>query len=148
MGKRGPNATALTDAEKELAGIITLPADIGDCPDYLTEDGKECFERLKPLVEKGMCVATDRNAFIAYCAQWATFCRLDRACIDLPFMIEGKNGSRKNPVHDMRNSALQTLTKLENTLGLTPACRARLKVQPTDADKETEKDKRMFGPRE
>ena len=137
MGKRGPKP--LTDGEKLAEGLGLVPLELGPCPPELGDDGKDCFTRLKPLVEQRRMVgATDRETFIQFCAEWEMFCRLDRACRDAPFCIEGKNGKRKNPIFDLRNTSSRTLLALADKLGLTPACRSRLAVEPSEPNESTE----------
>jgi P27 family predicted phage terminase small subunit len=140
MGQRGP--APRTDAEKELAGVIVLPADIGECPDYLSDDAKECFYYLKPLVEKGICVATDRMTVIQYCSAWGVFVKAEMALQDQDYVTEDGG---ENPRVRTYDRASRTLLALGDKLGLNPACRARLKVEPTDADKETDDEREQFG---
>jgi P27 family predicted phage terminase small subunit len=146
MGKRGPAPP--TDGEKALAGIALVLPDLGDCPEDAADDAKEMFARLKPILEEGKLAGeTDREAFAMLCSEWWLWRKLDRACRDAPLTVDGKNGVRANPIFAMRNASRGAFWQMADKFNLTPACRARLRVEASEP-MEGEQEERMFGPRE
>lgn len=142
MGKRGPKPQ--TDGEKAAAGIVLVPAEIGDCPYYLDGEARAEFHRLKDLTEKSLLGATDRSLLIRYCAQWGQWIELQKDAGNQPPVISGENGSRVNPFWTLYQKASRDLLAAEDKLGLTPACRARLTVD-VNAEQEDQTDEEFFG---
>ncbi len=147
MGGRGPlpGPKPQTDGEKTANGIALVRPDLGECPYDLADDAKEMFARLKPILEEGKLAGeTDREAFAMLCAEWWLWRKLDRACRDAPLTTHGKNGERANPVFAMRNASRAAFWAMADKFNLTPACRARLRVEASEPE-ETAEEQEMFG---
>jgi P27 family predicted phage terminase small subunit len=144
MGKRGPPKTPTKilhlrgSWRSKIRGGEPIPDKfLPDCPAYLRPLAKEAWAILaQQLDNMGVLGATDVNALARYCQTWAKW----RECEDflaqhgptMPVRDEaGKLVELKAwPQATLSLKLGDTLARLENQFGLTPAARAQLGKTP------------------
>ena len=141
MGRRGPPAkpTALRRLEGNPSGR-PLPANepqpskllAAPAPADLPEEGKQIWKALsEELIRIGLLTVLDLHAFHRYVKYLLEYHDAERR-IDGKLIITMKwpNGTPRhlmpNPYLSIRNQAAANLSRLEQSLGLTPSARARM----------------------
>lgn len=95
------------------------------CPEHLSPLAAQEWARIVPiLIDLGLATTADRTVLIAYCELYAE-------------MVE-RSTARK----EQRTASIAQLRACLVELGLTPAARAKMTVQPRDGD---ETESRYFG---
>ncbi len=149
MGKRGPpkKPTAL----KRLQGTYRpdrapanepTPEGTAEPPDFLTAEAREEWDRLAPgLTTMGLLTSADRAVFAGYCQAWADYLRLTAQLNEMASWVwESEKGYRQAvPELAMRKEAWSRAVQAGSRLGLDPAARSGLHVQP-----KTPKDENPF----
>lgn len=108
------------NAENEFQGAGAWP----DKPDDLGEAGSALWDRLTPeLVATGALTGTDFACFCRYCELTSLLDRLQRDAEQL-------EPDARLRAHRLALSFAGELRQLENVLGLTPASRGRIHVDP------------------
>ena len=137
MAGRTPKPTKLKEllgnpGRRPLDKREPKPTGLATCPDYLSDVAKAEWARLAPTLEAlGLLTELDQSCMISYCdahAAWVDACAHIKA---LGAMLKSPNGYPvMNPYLAVKNQAEQTMDKARANLGLTPASRTRLAVEP------------------
>ena len=123
---RPPTPTAILKARGSWRAKIRRcepqpPGDPVDCPVWLEGTARETWRELAPILRSmGVLTIADRNAFVRYCVLWANW-------------REALSGGGRKAKKCLALS--ESLGRLEQQFGLTPASRARVKVDHGDDDK-------------
>lgn len=149
MGRRGP--LPKPTAVKQLAGNPgkrtlsdgepAVPTIRFGPPAWLTDRAREIWGELAPILE-GMKVLTivDRRAFGRYCQLHARWEELDkeratRGWKGWSYAIPAAGGKSSYvavmPQAAEERTLLDEISKLEQSMGLTPSARTRIRVEPT-----------------
>lgn len=116
-GNPGKRAINGKEPKPPIAALI--------CPDHLSPIAAQEWARIVPvLVGLGLATTADRSVLIAYCELHAE-------------MVE-RSTQRK----ELRTASIAQLRACMVELGLTPAARAKMTIQPQDGD---EAESRYFG---
>lgn len=109
-----------------------LPA----CPEWLSKDAKQEWERLLPELDAtSMLKKVDMAAFAGYCDSLAMWKRANKVIDMEGLTVETIQGSLKaHPAVAIRDKALEKMKSFAIEFGFTPASRSRV-TQP-DQDKE------------
>lgn len=93
---------------------------------------KEWKRTIAPAILTGQITAADRALAIGHCLYWSIW--LDQLAIarEQKHVLEmGKHGyATANPIRAMADRTYTLLEKTDNTLGLSPTARARVRVDP------------------
>lgn len=125
-----PGKRPLNDAEPKP------PLGVPDCPDWLHAYAREKWAEVVPLLSAcRVLTMADGDVLAAYCVAWAEL-RLASEILDAEgrTCIGGSGGTKQHPAITMQRTALQVLERLFGQLGLSPAARVRLRVDPTPND--------------
>jgi P27 family predicted phage terminase small subunit len=136
------------------AAATTLPP-----PSWLSEEAKEAWARLRPSLP--WLTTADMDTFAAYCATYARWREvaaiLEAGGLTFEIRAEGKPNKRgevklgpvkyvqQRPEVAIERQSLAMLCKLAGELGLTPAARTRIQVEPPEAAAKDKTAERMFG---
>lgn len=164
MGQRGPSSkpTALRILQGNPGKTKLNPSEPHPAaarpdlppPAWLTKEAREAWTRLRP--DLPWLSVVDLDVLAAYCQTYARWRQCDRflkangltLIVREPSREKGQLGQIKFvqqwPQVAIAQKSLQMMTKLGGELGLSPAARTRIHVEPakTDSNKNSE---RMFG---
>ena len=143
MGRK-PKPTALkllegTPGKRELNQFEPKPTDgLPICPDWLTDDAKEEWERLASVMNKmGILSEVDQSAFAVYCQTWARWKEAQEHITAEGSTYETEMGIKKNPWVAIANEWQAKLLSVCGEFGMTPSSRSRIVAANS---KETEAD--------
>ena len=109
------------------------PSGVPEPPDFLTTEAKKEWRRLAPeLGAIGMLTSADRAIFTGYCVAWADFASLQKKLNGMASHVwESEKGYRQViPEVAMRDAAWKRVMQAGSRIGLDPAARSGLDVQP------------------
>lgn len=132
MGRRGPAKTPtniarlrgnpgkekLNDSEPEFELSGT------ECPEWLTADAREEWDRIVPqLTATRIFTKADRAALAGYCSAFASFKRAEAGLAKAGDLA--KNGEQvvPSPFYSIRNNSLKSLLQYCQHFGFTPSSR-------------------------
>ncbi len=143
MGRK-PKPTALkllegNPGKRELNQFEPKPTDgLPICPDWLTDDAKEEWERLASVMSKmGILSEVDQSAFAVYCQTWARWKEAQEHITAEGSTYVTENGVKKNPWVAIANEWQAKLLSVCGEFGLTPSSRSRIvaaNAKETEAD--------------
>lgn len=143
MGRK-PKPTALkllegNPGKRELNQFEPKPTNgLPICPDWLTDDAKEEWERLASVMNKmGILSEVDQSAFAVYCQTWARWKEAQEHITAEGSTYETEAGVKKNPWVAIANEWQAKLLSVCGEFGLTPSSRSRIVAANS---KETEAD--------
>jgi P27 family predicted phage terminase small subunit len=122
--------------DKEPQPDVVIP----ECPKHLKGAAREEWDRITvELQALGIISNIDRAALVAYCTAWGDYVY---ACAKLNEPDEDdvitsiKGGRYQNPWVAIKTGAMDRLVRYAAEFGMTPASRARIKVEtPSEEDK-------------
>lgn len=107
-------------------------------PDWLDETAKAKWRALVPELRRlGLLATTDSDCLAAYCQAWAEF-RLSTQTLQKEGRVatRGNGGICRHPAAEIQRVALCNLRNYAALLGLSPADRSRLRVQPVNTERD------------
>jgi len=111
-----------------------------DRPDWLSPEAQAAWGQIVPvLMQMGVLTKADGNALARYCELWVEWRQCCQHTLEhgLTFPLKNKDGDvisqQVSPEATQRNKLSVELRRLEDAFGLTPAARARIKVEPEEA---------------
>ena len=107
------------------------PGGTAECPDFLSAEARNEWERLAPELEGcGLLTSVDMAVFAAYCTAWADFRRLTVQLNEMASWVwESEKGYRQVvPEISMRKEAWTRVVQAGGKLGLSPSDRSGLNV--------------------
>lgn len=121
------------------------PKFVGDpeCPDWLSEYGKEVWNRVIPdLIEQGVTKRVDQDSLCAYCEAVADLRTATEVLGRDGVTVQGRSGPVKHPAVSMKHGAMVAIARYAAEFGLTGASRSKVK-----ADRKTDENgkSRFFG---
>ena len=148
MPGRRPKPTALRELEgnpghRPLNRLEPKPTGIPVCPNYLDAEGKREWKRIsRELIAVGLLTSVDRAILASYCEAWSRWSQATRELHELAsakgksvLVIATKSGNAiQNPLIGIINVAADQMRKLAVELGLSPASRSRLQIEPQHKD--------------
>ena len=148
MGRRGPPKTPIrllklrgTYRPDRHAGP-ELPAAAPNCPTWLSREAKAEWKRLAPmLVERVGLAVIDRAVLAVYCE---TFAEVHGLVMAIRKLRPRDRAKHEPHLARMRNDARAAMLRYATQLGLSPAARTGLKLQPADDDQATDAENRFF----
>src|SRR5262245_18387438 len=115
LGQGNPGERRLNENEPQpMLGVGEPPLD-------LPRNALEEWNRLGPELERiGVLTRIDRNAFIAYCTNWARYVRANAACQILGEVVTAPSGRLvANPHRAVANKALEQCHTFHCEYGMT-----------------------------
>lgn len=124
-GKRGYNH----DEPVPPKGLPTFP-------EHLSEVARDEWDRLAQVLhDMGVLTSVDRAALAAYCQTYGRWVEAEQKLRDLPSMVRTPSGYvQQNPWIGVANKQLELMGRYMAELGMTPASRSRVEIQPVPAD--------------
>ena len=99
------------------------------CPDHLSDDAAICFEAVVRSMPPGVYSRVDSYMLAAFAEAWSLHKRAVEALNgQQSLIVEGKNGSSRNPLATVVAVQARLMVTLGNQLGLSPAARMSLGV--------------------
>lgn len=126
-----PGKRALNN--KEPKPDVVIP----DCPSHLQGEALKEWDRItKELYALGILAEVDKAALVMYCIAWGDYLYARRMVDEEGDVITSiKGGKYQNPWVGIKNSAADRVLRIASEFGMTPASRARVKVEaPTEED--------------
>ncbi|MFF4818091.1 phage terminase small subunit P27 family [Kitasatospora sp. NPDC001309] len=119
---------------RPIGSELSVSGGYPTAPDWLDDIALEEWNRLAPILDSmGIITKADRVAVAAYCQAYSLYVAATRDISANGFSAEGRQGSVvKNPALQAQIAAQDQMAKWGAKLGLSPADRARLAVQPED----------------
>jgi len=120
------------------------PVQIPKCPDYLSADAKEEWNRIGLELEVlGLLTELDRSALMGYCVAYGTFMEAEKVIQavegDNKYIVKTKKGNIiQHPALAVRNKAMELMLKYLTEFGMSPSSRTKVSVKV----KEPERQKR------
>lgn len=133
MGKRGPkpDPTGRDQHGRDVAPDLEQL----DPPSYLDLDGVAVWHRLAPsLAERGVLTAWDVDTFAVFVAAVVAHQRAVKHVNDRGVMVKQRSSYVKNPALQVARDSAATIATFASRFGLTPADRARLRLNELDGD--------------
>lgn len=134
---RKPIPTAIkilkgTARKDRIAGTISAPAAIPDCPECLEGTAREEWHRLaRQMFELGTLTLLDRSVLMGYCLAYARLIEAQKKVAELGQVIKSPNGYPvKNPYLSNVHEEMRQMRAYAAELGLTPSSRSRVNVKP------------------
>lgn len=143
MGRRGPAPTptrlrVLRGDKRPLNSEEPKPLDRPPVlPDGMTAEAVAVWTRvLADYGEAGVIMAVDADGFRIYCEAVARYDHAAALLADSGPLVRGARSGDliKNPLHQIVRDNAELVRSLARELGLTPAARANLHVQASEAD--------------
>lgn len=102
-----------------------------DCPDWLTGDARDEWNRLAPQLETlGLLTSADLAAFAAYCQCYSDFKYATEQLQIVDWIQETESGyKQQHPLVGIRNSSLEKMKAFLVEFGFTPASRSKVSVK-------------------
>jgi P27 family predicted phage terminase small subunit len=100
------------------------------CPDHLDEEAKKEWKRLcKLLLKVGVLTEADGMALACLCQTWSTLRKAQARLNETGMLFKTPSGYvQQSPLVGIVGTCIDTMTKLSQEFGLTPAARGRLQV--------------------
>ena len=131
MGKRGPkpDPTGIDAHGRDVApDLVDL-----NPPSYLDLDAVSIWHRLAPsLVEPGVLTAWDTDTFAVFCTAVAHHARAAAYVNERGVLVKQRSSYVKNPALQVVRDTAGTIASFAARFGLTPADRARLRLDGDD----------------
>ncbi|MGM0583283.1 MAG: phage terminase small subunit P27 family [Pseudomonadota bacterium] len=148
MRGRKPKPTALKVLEgnpgkRPLRGAEpSLPPARPACPAHLSPVARAEWERLVEVLEEtGVLTSADQGALAAYCQAYGRWVEAERRLAETPALLKTPAGYLQiSPWMTVANKQMELMARFMGELGLTPAARSRLAIQPTRGPKPWEFD--------
>lgn len=107
-----------------------VPASMPACPDFLDKAARAEWEEIVPqLIELGVLARVDRAALAAYCQAWSRWREAERLLAGEGLTYMSPTGVvKKNPAVGIAADAQKLMRQFLIEFGLTPAARARLRL--------------------
>ena len=129
-------------AARTLAARVPQPRrKLPRCPEYLTGEAEDCWKRTaKELYDAGLLTVIDRDALAVYCTAFARWREAEaqvakRGLVVVTNVKKDEDGNVigggnyiQNPWLAIANKALEQMLKLEESFGMTPSSRMRVKA--------------------
>ncbi len=132
--KGNPGKRKLNDREPQPDP--TMP----ECPDWLSEDAKQCWDELAPQLDAmGVLTSVDGQALTAYCQTWSRWkaAELFIQKHGETYPLKDEHGKLKYlqqfPQVSIARQLLQVLNRYQQEFGMTPASRTRIRVDPVES---------------
>lgn len=108
------------------------------CPKHLTGEARKEWNRVSRLLEKvGVLTHADRGVLAAYCQAWAKWVDAETTLAGEELVLKSDKGNMyQSPWVGVARQAMNDMVKLGAELGLTPASRVRLKVEPPEEEED------------
>lgn len=133
MGKRGP--TPDRTGRDAVGNDIAPPLDELDPPSYLDLDAVAVWHRLAPsLADAGILTAWDVDAFAVFVSAVVAHQRAMKHVNERGVMVKQRSSYVKNPALQVARDSAATIATYAARFGLTPADRARLRLEEPDHD--------------
>lgn len=143
MGQRGPAKTPAKiqmikgnpGRRKINQDHVTLASGKCECPDFLTPDAADEWERIAPILERtGILTPADQSALACYCQSYADYKKavemLDKHGDVIP--IKDAAGTvrqvQPSPYVAIKNKAQLAMLRFMQQFGLTPSSRAGIPI--------------------
>ncbi len=128
-GSEGGKATATVEA-------VDYPCP--ECPEWLSDDGKQEWARLAPALHAlGRLTPEDVAAFAAYCQSVAMFKLATEQVRKDGLMVEGSQGQKRtHPAVQAADNALKQIHRFALEFGFTPSSRHRFALPVLNDEKE------------
>lgn len=144
MAGRRPKPTALkilqgNPGKRSLNANEPQPCGIPACPPNLDTEARKEWKRVSAeLLACSLLTSVDRAILAAYCEAWSRWYSATKELRDLAkdkgrsvLVIASKNGiAIQNPLIGIINVAADQMRKFSIELGMTPAARSRINVDP------------------
>jgi P27 family predicted phage terminase small subunit len=130
MGKpRKPGTKPEARAAAKIRGSFAPPA-------TLTPAGrKHWIKTFETLSEAGHLADTDFDAMHLYVATWERWQEAEAGVREFGLVLEGPNGTPYiSPHAKLSQACVKELRSLADSLGMTPASRARMRIEKPDPD--------------
>jgi P27 family predicted phage terminase small subunit len=100
------------------------------CPEHLDAEAKKEWKRLcKLLLKMEVLTEADGMALACLCQAWSTLRKAQTKLNEMGMLFKTPSGYlQQNPLVGIVGSCIDTVTKLGQEFGLTPAARGRLQV--------------------
>lgn len=140
MAGRKPKPTALKELEgnpgkrelntKEPKPDATAPS----CPEWLSKEAREEWERICPFLEKaGLLTQVDRAALAGYCQSYANWQNAEKHIAAEGSTFETPNGyQQQTPWVSIAQTNKKDVLKFCAEFGMTPSSRSRIVVAQSD----------------
>lgn len=138
MGARGPAPTPTRILEargswlaKGREGEPRPPVKAPSCPAWLPKEAKAEWRRqVKQLQAMGLVAEIDRPLLAAYCEAWAEFVGACAAVEERlrQDKVQGYALAVKDGLVNVKNKAVERLTRIAQQFGFSPSARARLRT--------------------
>lgn len=108
------------------------------CPPHLDAEAKKEWKRLcKLLLKMDVLSEADGMALACLCQTWSTLRKAQAKLNETGMLFKTPSGYvQQNPLVGIVGACIDTVTKLGQEFGLTPAARGRLQVSEAQAPKE------------
>ena len=127
------DGTLRKDRHAKRGQELTLaPGSIGECPDWVSPEAKEEWNRLLGTEWAKILAPSHRTVFLRYCILWGREQRTER---QLPRWCDGYPHPDPSIVETMGSQEPNLLHQLMQQLGLTPLSQTRLVVPKSDSPK-------------
>lgn len=126
MGQRGPVGDQM--------GTVKPPKGTAQTPDWLKGEALKEWERVLPLLVKmGLGSPAETDLIAIYCVLVADIRRLTAQLEAEGYTVKtAEGGTKTNPLFGVRRVAIVQMKAYAESLGLSPASRARLRVPPPE----------------
>lgn len=136
MGLRGPapKATNLrilegNPSKRPLNDNEPQPEAGAICPEWLSEDAQEEWERLAPVLEAcGILTKADQYTLAAYCEAVSGYKAATLAVAQRGMVMQGERQRKVSPEMAAQRNYAEQMIKFGTKLGLSPGDRASIKV--------------------
>lgn len=109
---------------------------IPQCPDFLSDEAKQEWQRITPLLLKlKLITEIDRTALAMYCQTYGRWRQAEEKIKADGLMKNSPNGYPiQNPYIAISNKAIDKMRGLLSEFGMSPATRSRVKAEETTDD--------------
>ena len=130
-----PNSLKILDGDRK--DRINLdeprsPKNLPEAPDWLDELGRDAYRRIAGLLaEMKLAHQADSEALAVYAQNFSIWRQASEAIATEGFLLETPTTTKVHPLFAPMNEAQRTMVRILSQMGLTPAARATLRVEPT-----------------
>ena len=133
-----PGHRPLNENEPRVDDISSKP------PEHLSTVARREWDRMRLALSK-VLKETDRAALAMYCQAYGRWVEAEIKIADLGAVVASPKGYlMPNPWLSIANKCIEQMTRLLPGMGLTPADRSRIHVEPEKSD-EDDTDERLLG---
>lgn len=143
-------------AEDPFAGSPEVEPEQPAPPDFLERDGLAKWHELVPqLYRVSIMTGLDASALAGACIHWQNYvdavrsiqkdARRQSVSRGLTIKTAGSNNRRQNPMLGIANNSFREFMAVASKFGLTPADRAKVKIDNAEAAKKDDPATRFFG---